>query len=334
MNRMTKGLPQRCARQLYLAVAAPRITYAADVWYTPLHENDRTQRTVGMSGLTRKLNAIQRVAAIAITGALSTAAGDAAMIHADLYDAGLTLLDTCHRASTRLAALPDSHPLKPHIKRVAQRVVKNHMTSLHILFALTAIDPKTTETINPTLLPPNLDIPILTTIDIQKEHAITCNAALHNGECVLYANGSGFENGIGASAVLYEDGIERGSLKFNLGSTEEHTVFEGEVAGILLGLHMVEKKQIDTDKIVIFVDNQVAIQSITKCSPTPSQYLVNAVQEAIKRLEDYKIEIHWTPGHEGVVGNECADELAKEAAKGESSNTVKNLPTRIQAAAH
>ena len=99
MNRSTKGLSQKYARQLYLAVAIPRITYAADVWYIPTYEDPDKQRTAGMVGLTRKLNSIQRSAAIAITGALRTAAGDATMILADIYDAGLTLLDACHRAA-------------------------------------------------------------------------------------------------------------------------------------------------------------------------------------------------------------------------------------------
>lgn len=38
-----------------------------------------------------------------------------------------------------------------------------------------------------------------------------------------------------------------------------------------------------------------------------------------------QVEFIWTPGHEGVGGNELADEEAKAAAKGDSSE-VKDLP--------
>ena len=326
MNKITRGLPQRCARQLYLAVAVPRITYAADIWYIPTHNNEDKQRTAGMVGLTRKINSIQRAAAIAITGALRSTAGDIAMIHADLYDAGLTLLDACHRAAVRLAALPKEHPLKTYVNHAALRVVKSHATPLHILFSLTSIDPHTTEVITPARYSPEYNSPIATIIDDEKEQALTRNVGAHNGDCVIYADGSGYEGGIGAAAVLYTDGVERESLKLNLGTTDEHTVFEGELAGVLLGLHLVEKGQPDANKVTIFIDNQAAISTITKRKPIPSQYLVNEIQQAAMRLNEYEVEMIWIPGHKGAAGNDRADELAKEAAKGASSDK-KRLPT-------
>ncbi|KAF9463124.1 hypothetical protein BDZ94DRAFT_1164499, partial [Collybia nuda] len=42
------------------------------------------------------------------------------------------------------------------------------------------------------------------------------------------------------------------------------------------------------------------------------------------------ITIRWTPGHQGINGNETADKEAKKAAAGESSNT-QHLPKLLAA---
>ena len=54
----------------------------------------------------------------------------------------------------------------------------------------------------------------------------------------VYCNGSGFEGGMGASAIMYSDGHEVDSLCYHLGPISKHMVYEAEIIGLTLGLHL------------------------------------------------------------------------------------------------
>jgi hypothetical protein len=58
---------------------------------------------------------------------------------------------------------------------------------------------------------------------------------------MIYTDGSSYRNGVGAVAVLYINGNEMDSLKFQLGTACEHTIFEAELVGIILGTHLATK---------------------------------------------------------------------------------------------
>ncbi|CAG8749744.1 9943_t:CDS:2, partial [Acaulospora colombiana] len=78
LNHVSTGISLNLSRRLYIAVAIPRITYAADTWFVPSRTPTDAERNIGPVNLTTKLASIQRQAAITITGALRTTAGDAA----------------------------------------------------------------------------------------------------------------------------------------------------------------------------------------------------------------------------------------------------------------
>ena len=54
----------------------------------------------------------------------------------------------------------------------------------------------------------------------------------------IFTDGSGYNNGVGAAADLYHHGRKVLSSQQHLGPSTEHTVYEGELVGILLGLNM------------------------------------------------------------------------------------------------
>jgi hypothetical protein len=64
------------------------------------------------------------------------------------------------------------------------------------------------------------------------------------------------------------------SARLYLGTDNEHTVFEAELAGAALGAKMLREES--GTSYVIALDNQAAIQTTRREKSIPRQYLVNA----------------------------------------------------------
>ena len=58
----------------------------------------------------------------------------------------------------------------------------------------------------------------------------------------VYMDGSGYEGQVGAAVVLYQDGEVRSRRRLRLGSMRHHTVYEGEGAGMILGLELIREE--------------------------------------------------------------------------------------------
>jgi hypothetical protein len=54
----------------------------------------------------------------------------------------------------------------------------------------------------------------------------------------IYSDGSGFKGGIGATALLCIKECLVKVLRVYLGTSQEHTVYEAEGVGLVLGLHL------------------------------------------------------------------------------------------------
>ncbi|KAJ3841709.1 hypothetical protein F5878DRAFT_448686 [Lentinula raphanica] len=48
----------------------------------------------------------------------------------------------------------------------------------------------------------------------------------------IFTDGSGYKKHVGAAAVLFEEEVERGALRYRLGKEEYHEVYEGECIGV------------------------------------------------------------------------------------------------------
>jgi len=146
-------------------------------------------------------------------------------------------------------------------------------------------------------------------------------------------DGSGYEGGIGAAAVLVREGQRDRSLTLHLGKQTRQIVYGGETAALVLGARLLKTERRAFDKVIIGTDNQAAIKATKRNAATAGHYLMdhfrNAMDEIYRENGDFDCEIQWTPGHEGIEGNERADELAKEAAQGLSSQR-KDLPKPLR----
>jgi len=103
-----------------------------------------------------------------------------------------------------------------------------------------AVSPSTTETISATQCRPNYIPAFSTTILNSKQEALTATINHHKMQVSVYSDGSGFENRVGTSAIMYINSVEKRTLQYYLGPLSNHTVYEGEIVGLTLALHLLK----------------------------------------------------------------------------------------------
>ena len=94
--------------------------YAADIFLTPETRN-RGNRTAQQSGqaVINKLSAVQRRAAISITGGMSMTANDILNVLSNLLPFHLLVERHQYQAALHFASLPKTHPLHKLIAKAA-----------------------------------------------------------------------------------------------------------------------------------------------------------------------------------------------------------------------
>lgn len=116
LSTMTKGIPMKLMRQLYHAVAIPKMIYAADLWFAPAFSDGSDSPQCGSLGTVKHLTSVQRIALLAITGAMRSTTTDLLEVHANVLPITLLLQNTCHRAIVHMSALPNTHPLHEPVR--------------------------------------------------------------------------------------------------------------------------------------------------------------------------------------------------------------------------
>ena len=156
LARPAAGISPQQMRQLYQAVVVPSFTYMVDVWFTPICKGEDSGKSSGSVGMVRKLSSVQRMATTAIMGA-RTSASDVMEAHASLLPVELMLHRVCHRATLRLAALPELHPLPKPTHQSTRRFLNQHRSPMHHLFHAFKLRPQDCKKIAPSTCPPNKD---------------------------------------------------------------------------------------------------------------------------------------------------------------------------------
>lgn len=117
------------------------------------------------------------------------------------------------------------------------------------------------------------------------------------------------------------DVVARGK-RLHLGSDKEHTVYEGELVGMILAVDLLREEG-GRGTLALGVDNQAAIRATGAFCSKPGHYLMDIFHDDLRKIipahDQRKMIVRWTPGHYGIPGNEAAGEQAKLAAGGDSS---------------
>ena len=104
-RRLTKpstGVGIKLMRQLYLAVALPKITYGIDIWYTPPNKPPGYTKNIDSVEALKNLQKMQCLATLAITGTLRSSPINYMDIHAKILPMELALLKACHTAIVQI----------------------------------------------------------------------------------------------------------------------------------------------------------------------------------------------------------------------------------------
>ena len=268
ISKTYKGTHAKQIRQIYLAVAVPHMLYAADVFLTP---HTRVGRRQGdgkyTQAIAKKLASIQRGAVLLITGALRSTTTDAVETLVGLLPFHLLIDKLRYSAAIWLATLPSMHPLHKPVTNAASRLIKQHPTPLHDLMHRYGIQPATMEKITPRRF--HADWKPHHVIQIIKDRKLTIRSIAHdNPDLKIFTDGSGINDKIGASAVLYQNNRKKATLRYVLGLTNHHTVYKGESCGTLLATKLIMNKT-NVDSVIIYTDNRATIIASTLTKPSP-----------------------------------------------------------------
>ena len=330
------GLTPKHARKMYASVAIPRILYAADIWGIPKPIEGRATHKKGTSVAIAKLTSTQRAGALAVTGGLRTTPTDVLDMHAHLMPIHLEIDKICHRAATRIATLPPTHPLHKPAKKCAGHRIKRHRSPLHQLMSIYNIRPQDVESIVPASRNPAITHrrPFTVSFASSKDNSVA-EDTLATEKVKVYSDGSAQNGKVGAAALLLREGAPDRTLHYHLGPSSLHTVHEAELVGLLLGLHLIRTERRGRTSFAIGADNQAALSALNSVKSTTGQYIANEIIETAANIKkqrnsnNYSLAFRWTAGHVGIKGNEEVDGKAKKAAEGLSS-AKKELPPLLR----
>ena len=144
---------------------------------------------------------------------------------------------------------------------------------------------------------------------------------------IVYSDGSQSERGYNGAGIFLanSDFSKQDSLAWNLG--KECEVYDAEIFAIYKALEIGNNRvDIETLDIWIFSDSQAALKGLTKGQSRANRALYGKIYKVAKNIKEKGTNIHieWVPGHEGIYGNEKADQAAKHGA-----NWVEPAPSEL-----
>jgi ribonuclease HI len=146
----------------------------------------------------------------------------------------------------------------------------------------------------------------------------------------LYADASVTKR-LASIAVVQRTGIATQVVRQDsIGWASTCGVLSAEIAAMSAALEYAQEylkplPQQETLDLVVFSDSQQALRAIQAGNDARAgQALLETIAESIDALSKVGIDVRfrWSPGHEGVVGNEEANDAAREASSQEGKPTA------------
>ena len=308
MCKTSWGLQYKYARQLFTAVAAPRLDYGAIIWYRPQRNS---------SGSLSEVVTAQRMAMKAILGCFRTVPTAAMEIESALLPTHLRLQSKIVRTFIRFQALPQHHPVAKVLKSAVRSTKSTFITTLEHLARMFPQHVKQMEEIHPYVRPPWWEPRHSIILDSKRDPKQRHEVPPQNTNTLrIYTDGSGHRGYIGSAAYCE---TTQATTKQHLGAETDLNVYTGELNAIDLAVDIARAVQFPHTNCEIYADSKAAITATVKPWRQSGQSFITKILDNIDNLigeqgPEYKITITWVPGHSGIKGNETADMAAKEAA--------------------
>ena len=338
-RRLTKhstGIPAKLMRRLYLSVAVPKMMYGLDIWYTPPYQEEGKRRKTGSVKALKEFTKIQRIATLAITGALRTTPNELLDAHAGVLPIDLLLRKVCYRALMRISSLPETNPASLLAVQYYIAPVSKHKTSVQHLINIFKFNPLKTETIPPKTEPPTT-IRKYQTICAQNKQEAEQQEDNDKARTKIYTDGSCHNGQVGAAAVEYVNGEPnpRRIIRYRLGSQLYYTSNDAEIVGGILGCWMMNNSpHLGAENITLYTDSQYFLNATQSTVPQTGHHLIQYFNSLARELYGENRPAHaftmqWIPGHGKSRGNRRADEEAKKAALGDTTR-IQQLPPELK----
>jgi ribonuclease HI len=298
-----QGLNPSTMRQLYTATVAPVMDYASPVWYLAV-----SNKTLSV------LHRAQRVAAQAIVGGFRTLGLDVAVLEAGISSLQQRLHEQTLRFWISIQKLEDSHI---HAKLAKTKPIRRFISPLRKAAALfKELNANRAEKI------PNIGCEPWSPkahVHILDKEAAKLATTEQPATIDFYTDGSvrNGRAGIGIWTSAWE-------VSRTIRRAEETNVHLTELEAIWMAIKGLSHENNRLVKIRVFTDSQSALRSIQSAKVNDSLGLVMKIREKIAKAT---FSLHWVPGHEGVKGNERANELAQKAT--EADSTMPNRADRV-----
>ncbi|XP_043072259.1 uncharacterized protein LOC122322860 [Drosophila grimshawi] len=270
------GMSPNIVRWLYTSITRPILLYGVAVWWPYLKKKTTLS----------KLNKVQRMAELCISGALRTTPSEA-------LDAILDIpcLERQGMENATLTAI-----------RLRESLAWTTQSTGHasILEGKPTIPSKTDYCVPVT----QLGTPFNTYFPQREEwvHGTPGPPAT----ITFFTDGSKLDNRVGGG--VYSEQL---NLQLSFSLPTHCSVFQAEVLAIKEALDCLDRLKVSPGYINIYIDSQAAIKSISSISS--NSISVTSCRKSLHEMaKQHVISLIWVPGHQDIEGNCKADELARK----------------------
>jgi ribonuclease HI len=315
LSGSTWGASLEGMRKVYQAVVIPQMMYCSAAWLNP---TDPGIPVKTKNLIYQQFSAIQKQAALLMSGAFKGTAAEALNIELHLTPIKLQFRQRAEETMVRIASGPSFS--KPGIVSYTPRNIESIRlagktpTELHYRSKNGCLSPLSKENevweCRRAFIKAPWTPPIKIVINNQNQATNAHNTITADpNQIILYSDGSGHQGQVGAAATAPALNATRTDL---LGPEAAATVYAAELCGIAMAAEILEEHALKQTapalpKATIFSDSQAAVRALGKARGQPSgqEYLIRAF-ECIQRLENkqgIEVTIHWIPSHQGIPGN-------------------------------
>lgn len=253
----------------------------------------------------------------------------------------LAMDNTNYNMAVWLCTLLAAHPLHNMVWQAADELsgsnLPSHPSPLHHLLRLTGLNQDNIKTISPPTRQPHRPFRLQMPIAASQENTLWEDTALHcfrEADLLLYTDSSSYKGRISGTAVMLKWGCPLGALRKHIRPATEHIMYEGEASRAhLIGEEL--RLWIAAMEISLSLDNTTFIKVLHAWGARSGKHLVDGFIIMMDQLSTdfsvirYTLTIRWIPGHSSADGNKLADEEAKWAAEGNSSD-IMELPVYLR----